>query len=114
MKMFLNTGKQYIDGNTPISTTLGEAINRINQQPTDEVCEDNHIGFVNEQGETIQFIRFSDGSWLIDVPILKDGVYSHSMQDCDLDIVKVREIVTRFSKDMNWRQLCNLTPTNPL
>lgn len=114
MKMFLNTDKKYIDGNNPIPITLNEALTHINQQPTDETCEDNHIGFVNNKGETIQFIRFSDGYWLIDVPILKDGEYSHSLQDNDLDIVKVKEIVTRFSRDMNWRQLCKLTSTKPV
>ena len=112
MKMFLNTDKQFIDGSSPVETTLDKALSYINEHPSDKVCEDNHIGFENHNGEVIQFIRFSDG-WIIDVPVLKDGVYSHSLQDNELDTVKVKEIVKRYYNGENWRQICNLTSTKP-
>ena len=111
--MFLNTGNRYIDGNNPIETTLDQALTCIDEHPSDEVCEDNHIGFENPEGQVIQFIRFS-GGWIIDVPVLINGKYSHSLQDNDLDTVKVKEVVRRFNNRENWRQICNLQRNQPL
>ena len=112
MKMFLNTDKKFIDGNNPVETTLDKALAAIDEHPSVEVWEDNHIGFENPQGEVIQFIRFDGGAWIIDVPILINGQYSHSLQDNDLTLGKVKEIVKRFHNSENWKGLCNLTRTN--
>ena len=108
MKMFLKTEKQFIDGNNPIEVTLDKALNYINEHPSDAECADNFIGFENEQGKTIQFIKFEDGTWIIDVPVLKNGVYSYSEQNNDLNTLSVKEIIKRFNDNQNWRSLCNL------
>ena len=109
MKMFLKTNDKYIDGMNPIEITLDQALSFVDKHPSDAICDDNFIGFENEHGQNIQFIKFDDGSWLIDVPILKNDEYLYSEQDNDLNLIKVKEIIKLFYKNENWRSLCNLT-----
>jgi len=64
------------------------------------------IGFINERDEAIQFIRFEEDDWLIDVPILQDEKYVYSLQD-DINHSLVKEITIRFFQDKEWKNLCH-------
>lgn len=81
------------------------ALREVDKLPT---TEGNFIGFVKENAETIQFVRFEEDSWLIDAPVIEKGKFSHSLNDDDLSTEKVKEIVKRFFLGENWQSLCNL------
>ena len=86
--------------------SLQIALQEIESLPDDDEC---FIGFVNEKKETIQFIRREEDSWLIDVPIVENDKFNHSLQDTDLTTEKVKDVVRKFYLDENWKSLCNLT-----
>lgn len=48
--------------------SLDFALEEIDKESTNK---DNFIGFTNENGETIQFIRGGEDDWLIDFQLLK-------------------------------------------
>lgn len=105
MKFFKEDGKEYISGDSPKEVTLEVALKEIDKLP---MVEGNFIGFINEKEETIQFIRFEENNWLIDVPIFEKDAYSCSLQDDDLTTEKVKEIVRKFFSGENWKSLCDL------
>ncbi len=83
---------------------LREALILIETHPWE--CSENFIGFENK-GEIIQFIRFSEDSWLIDVP-KKEGETLEIYQDSTLDTEHIRKIVRAFFNGDDWRKYCNL------
>ena len=105
MKYYKNDGKEYIDGTKPREVTIEIALQEVDRLPT---TEDNFIGFINEKDETIQFARYEDGDWLIDVPILEKNKCSYSLQDSGLTTEKVKEIVRKFFLGEDWQFLCSL------
>jgi hypothetical protein len=108
LKYYKDDGKEHIDGNQPKEISLEGALREIGKLPA---IEGNFIGLTNDREDTIQFIRFEEDAWLIDVPILENGAYAYSLQDDDLTTEKVKEIIRRFFSDKNWKSLCNLRKT---
>lgn len=96
MKMYKDDGKEYIPADSPTEINLREALREIEEFP---ISEEGFIGFINERDESIQFIRFDEDDWLIDVPFLENEKYAYSLQD-DIDHSLVKEITTRFF----WRK----------
>jgi len=109
MKMYMDDGKKTIPDDEAEEVDLEEAIKEMYRFPTEDSFEGNFIGFHNTQGDTIQFVRFSENEWLVDVPVLKDGKYSHSLQDT-ITHSKAIEILKQFYQGKEWQNLCNLTP----
>jgi len=109
LKYYKDDGKDYIDAAKPKEVTMEAAFQEVDKLPT---TEDNFIGFVNEKEETIQFVRFEEDDWLIDVPIIEKNEFSYSLQDSDLTTEKVKEIVKEFFLGENWQSLCSLKKTN--
>ncbi len=66
MKMYKEGGEENIPQDRPTDTNMKRALKQPDKHPT---VEGNFIGFVNEEDETVQFIRFDKNRWLIDVPI---------------------------------------------
>lgn len=105
MKFFKDNGKERIDADSPKEVTLEFVLAEIDRLPT----EDSFLGLVNEKDEIIQFVRFEEDGWLIDVPVGdEEGNYSYSLQDDDLTTEKVKAIIKRFFVGENWKSLCNL------
>jgi len=96
--------KMYKDREKDMKVTLEEALTEVDKFP---IVEGSFLGFFNERNETIQFIRFRQDQWLIDVPVLKGGKYVYSLQD-EVKHSQVKEIVTRFFQGKDWKSLCNL------
>jgi hypothetical protein len=105
LRFYKDDGKEYVSGESPKRVTLEIALTEIDKLP---IVEGNFIGFVNEKEETIQFIRFEENAWLIDVPIYEKGTYSYSLQDLDLTTEKVKDIVKQFFLGENWKSSLNL------
>lgn len=105
MRFFKDDGKERIDADSPKEVTLEFVLAEIDRLPT----EDSFLGLVNEKDEIIQFVRFEEDGWLIDVPVEdEEGNYSYSLQDDDLTTEKVKAIIKRFFVGENWKSLCNL------
>ena len=105
MKFFKDDGKERIDADSPKEVTLEVVLAEIDRLPT----EDSFLGLVHEKDEIIQFVRFEEDGWLIDVPVGdEEGNYSYSLQDDDLTTEKVKAIIKRFFVGENWKSLCNL------
>ena len=109
MKYYKSDEKEEIDGNNPKEISLEVALGEIDKQSIDSKGDvlEYFIGFDKNDEETIQFIRYEENSWYIDVPIFENGIFSHSITDDDLSTEKVKEIVKRFFLGENWRSLCN-------
>lgn len=102
--MYEEAGDESIPGARPIQVSLKKALREVNDH---DAVEGNFIGLVNEKDETIQFIRFDTDEWLIDVPVIIDRKFAYSRQD-RLNLSQAKEIVSRFSKDEKWEDLCHL------
>lgn len=109
MKFFKNDRDEHIDGNSPQTISLQAAIRTIESFPrVRDDGDDFFLGFVNDNDETIQFVQYEDGNWMIDVPIFKGGKFAYSVEADDLDMDVVKEIVTNFFKGVEWKHLCKL------
>lgn len=104
MKMYKDDGKERIPSDNPREVNLKEALREVDKFST---VEGNFVGFINEKEETIQFVRFEEDQWLIDVPIFQDGKFLYSLQD-EIKYSQVKGIVTNFSEGKEWKNLCNL------
>jgi hypothetical protein len=105
LKLYKDDGKEYISGESPKEVTLEYVMSEIDNHPS---TDGNFLGLISDKDETIQFIRFEEDSWMIDVPVLKGDAYSYSLQDNDLTTQKVKDIVRRFFSGENWKSICNL------
>jgi hypothetical protein len=85
------------------------ALTEIDKIPLVDDVDDSFIGFVNEKEETIQFVRFEENAWVIDVPIFEKGIFSYSLGDDHLTTEKVKDIVKKFSAGEDWKSSLNLT-----
>lgn len=102
MKYFKNDAEENSEDK---EISLDFALKEIDKESKNE---GNFIGFTNENGETIQFIREGEDDWLIDFPTPEKEYVA--LQDSGLTTEKVKEIVKMFSLNQNWRSLCKLTP----
>jgi len=107
MKYYKN-GNISVDSGKPEEITMEIALQEIDKLPDEEEMDDNFIGFINEKKETIQFIRREQDNWFMDVPVLQNGKFSHSLQDDDLTTEMVRDVTKRFFLGEDWKSLCNL------
>lgn len=105
LRFYKDDGKEYISAEAPKEVTLEIALTEIDKLST---IEGNFIGFTGEKEETIQFVRFEENAWLIDVPINEKGTYSYSLQDDDLTTERVKDVVRRFFVNENWKSSLNL------
>jgi len=108
LKFFRDEGKGRIGVDSPKEVTLEFVLTEVDRLSSLTEIEGNFIGLINEKEETIQFIRFEENSWLIDVPILEEDIYSYSLQDDELTTEKVKDVIKRFFCGENWKSLCNL------
>jgi hypothetical protein len=108
--MFLNDGERIIDPNSPIRVSIETAVEELLRIPHQDDFDGAFIGFSNDYDETIQFIRFDDDSWLIDVPVLdEDGNYQYSLQDMNLRTYHVKQIIENFNDGEEWKGLIRLS-----
>jgi hypothetical protein len=105
MKFYKEDGKENIGSTKPLDITLETALKEIESLPE---VEGNFIGFINDEEETIQFVRFDD-EWLIDVPVIEKGKYAYSLQDSGLSTGTVNSITKAFFIGDDWRSFCDLT-----
>ena len=110
MKFFKNNGKEHIDTNSAIEVSLEFVLTEIDRFPTEGETEGCFIGLKNNNDETIQFIRFGKNEWFLDFPVLKEGLYSHSLQCDNLTTKEVKDIIRKFfNETAEWMNLVNLT-----
>jgi hypothetical protein len=91
---YKDDGEENIPADSPIAVSLAKVIIEIDNLPAS--YEGNFLGVMNTKDETIQFIRFEEDEWLIDVPVSEDGFYSHSLHDENITTATVKAIVHRF------------------
>ncbi len=101
MKYFTNSTEKSSEDK---EISLDFAFKEIDKESTNE---GNFIGFTDDNGETIQFIREGEDNWLLDVPTPEKEYVA--LQDSGLTTEKVKEIVKLFSLNQNWRSLCELS-----
>ena len=93
--------------NISVEVNLKVALEEIDKLPLLVGESQSHIGFTNDKSETIQFVRFEEG-WMLDVPVVENGGYGHNLQDFIESTEKVKEIVTKFFLNEDWKSLCKL------
>lgn len=97
-KILMFNSKTEVD----LEITLGESFNYIDQVPTNEVSTEAFIGFVNENEEVIQFLRYSDDEWLFDIPLQDPTTKKWTnvlLQLDDINTALVKRIVENFFAD---------------
>lgn len=110
MKYFKNDNKENIDSHSALDVSLEFVLSEIDRFPTEDETEGCFIGIINNNDETIQFIRFSENEWFLDFPVLKEGLYSHSLQCDNLTTQEVKNIIRKFfNETAEWMKLVNLT-----
>lgn len=110
LRFFKDDGKEHIGADSPKEASLEFLFAEIDRLPSSPKC--NFIGLINDECQTIQFTRLGRDQWLLDVPVLKGGSYSYSLQNDDLTTAKVKEIVKKFYSAGDWKSLCNLRRPN--
>lgn len=90
MKYFKDDLKTVISGENPEKIELEDALKQIESFPNGE---GNFIGFVNDNDESIQFIKCENNDWMIDIPIIEPGEFIKSKQtlissDLTIDVIK--------------------------
>ncbi len=106
LNYYKDDGKELINETKPKEISLENALEEIGGFPT---TEGNFIGFINEEGETIQFHKNEEDAWVLDVPVVENGYFIYSLKDDDLTTEKVKIIVKKFFLGENWQYLCRLT-----
>ena len=102
IKYFKDDGEECIDEDSPISITLKDALDVIDQFPTLDDYKGNLIGFYNDKGAGVNFIRREINVWLLDIPPQEgDDEFYVSLSDDTLSTEAVKEIVNSFFTDIN-------------
>ena len=86
----------------PVS--LSEAFSYIEEIPTNEFSTEAFIGFVNEKEEVIQFMRYTENSWLFDIPLQDAKTKQWNNQLLQLEGIPttlVKRIVENFFVDLD-------------
>ena len=105
MRYYRYDGKDNVDMKEAKEVALESALNEIDRQP---YVRFNRLGLINEKGEAIEFIRWDDDKWSIDVPIYVQGEYSYCLHEDFLNTGRVKRITTLFHSGGDWRSLCKL------
>jgi len=103
--VFISSETMEIPASSPEPVSYASAVNLLREMPTDLEYDGNFIGFINEDDETVQFIRVSRDSWLMDIPIVVKGKYDHSLRKEELTTENVESIVAEFFKGKNIEQI---------
>lgn len=94
---FINSPAFCIPADSPAGPiSLIEAIDEI--RLIEGQGENNFIGFINSNDDTIQFVSLDEGNFLIDIPVIKNGVYAGSKQSI-LNKDQVTEMIRNFFSD---------------
>ncbi|MHA1149240.1 MAG: hypothetical protein ACTSR8_13455 [Promethearchaeota archaeon] len=96
IKYYKDDGKESIEESSPVNIQLETALEQIENLPSIEQYKGNIIGFINDKGDNIYFIRQEEDMWMIDLPFSEDDDYSHMMSDDSLSTKAVQEIVSAF------------------
>lgn len=97
VRFFKDDGKENIDEDSPIEISLADALDEIDKFPTLEEYKGNLIGFFNERGAGVNFIRREPNVWLLDIPAQDDDdMFYVSLSDDTLSTEAVKEIVDSF------------------
>lgn len=95
MKYFKCDKKENIPVSKAKDITLDDALIELDNLQIN-TKERTFIGFVNDKTECIQFITFETNSWILDIPVLTNGKFSHSLQNDNLSTKEVKTIVKKF------------------
>lgn len=96
IKYYKDDGKESIEENSPVAIELDKALEEIQNLPSIEQYKGNIIGFINDRGDNIYFIRQESDMWMIDLPFSDEDDYSHMMSDDSLSTKAVQEIISTF------------------
>lgn len=105
IKYFIDSSKESIGSEESANIELVDAMKKFKLLKADD-----HIGFINDKGNCIQFVKGNKSKWMIDCPILdKSDNYIHSLVDNNLTAKKVSEITSMFFLNKKWNHLCKLS-----
>jgi len=97
IKYFKDDGEECIDEDSPIAITLKDALDIIDKFPTLEEYKGNLIGFFNDKGAGVNFIRREKNVWLLDIPPQEgDDEFYVSLSDDTLSNESVKELMDSF------------------
>lgn len=86
------------------AVSLTEAFHYIDETPTRIHSPDAFIGFVNENEEVIQFLRYTNDDWLFDIPLQDSKSRKWNNQLLQLENISttvVKRIVELFFVDLD-------------
>ena len=106
MKFYKDDGKKFISSEKSQLIELDSFLIELEKLPSS--YQGNFIGLINNKAEAIQFIRFGENEWMIDIPVLDEGIFVYSLQDDSLTTEKVKEITKKYFLEADWKYLCNL------
>ncbi|MDY6778557.1 MAG: hypothetical protein SVU32_07870 [Candidatus Nanohaloarchaea archaeon] len=101
MRYFKEDGDELIPPSEAVKIGLDEALDEIQDMPTEDEYATNFIGFERDD-TTLQFLRKESDTWLLDVPITDESGYSHSLRQ-ELSTQKVKQTVKRFFNGEDWQ-----------
>lgn len=101
VKYFKDDGNEVIHEDNPFSINLEEVLEQIKNFPTLEQYNNNHIGFLNEKKDSVQFTRLEEQIWLLDLQVGESGKEEISLNDDSLTTESVLEIVTSFFTEID-------------
>ena len=101
--IFQNSKDIFIDAEKNIKISKTTAIERIKKQSTEAEVPDNFLGFINQQGETLQLLRRNENFWSLDSPVASGGSYSSSIQKDNLTTDQIIKITSVFFDGGNWQ-----------
>jgi len=93
-----------------VEINLVESFKYIDQVPTNEHSTEAFIGFVNEIGEVIQFLRHTEDKWLFDIPLQDTETKKWLNKIIQLDGITtalVKRIIENFFVDDNLIEKIN-------
>ena len=103
LRMHLNSPARHIPSKEAIKVSLDDALAEMDVFPSYEEYKGGFIGFINDNGESLQFIRFGEDSWFVDAPFVKRGDYAFSRQ-IEITYTTARSIVERFFQGEDLRK----------
>ena len=103
LRMYLNSPTVNIPSKEATVVSIDDALAEMDVFPSHEEYKGGFIGFINDRGESIQFIRFDKDSWFVDAPFVKMGDYAFSRQ-IEIPYSTARRIVESFYQGEDLRK----------
>lgn len=109
--MFLHIYNGHVETNKTI-VECREAINFLEAHPTLDQEPDNFVGFTapEHQDAVIQFIRHSEATWLVDIPVVRNDVFQGSYV-CEIDDATVFALTRDFFDETSSLRLAIVNQT---